>query len=126
MIARESSVRVADEAWLALAALQYSTRTGVHSRSKRFWMGKGGTSSSRVRPGIQVHIYSHNVANPNRIPESIGCSISSLTTHRLFRPGDAAHPARKGKLMPERREIPEKYHYLLDWYEREYCSLQTV
>lgn len=28
--------------------------------------------------------------------------------------------------MPERREIPEKYHYLLDWYEREYCSAPTV
>ena len=47
-------------------------------------------------------------------------------TYRLFRPTDAAHPARKGKTMPARDELPKKYHYLLDWYEREYCGKQSA
>src|SRR5881397_2372919 len=43
-------------------------------------------------------------------------------TYRLYRPGDAAHPSRKGKTAPNRAELPEKYHELLDWYEQEYCK----
>jgi hypothetical protein len=46
-------------------------------------------------------------------------------TYRLYRPTDPAHPARKGKMIPERDELPQKYHYLLDWYEREYSRKQT-
>ena len=41
---------------------------------------------------------------------------------RLFRPGDPEHPDRQGgKVLPLREELPEKYHYLLDWYETEYA-----
>ena len=29
-------------------------------------------------------------------------------------------------MIPERGELPEKYHYLLDWYEREYCTKQNA
>jgi hypothetical protein len=32
------------------------------------------------------------------------------------------HPARKGKMRPKRRQLPQQYHELLDRYEREYCS----
>jgi hypothetical protein len=42
---------------------------------------------------------------------------------RLFRPGDPVHPERRGaKTKPRREELPERYHELLDWYEREYAS----
>jgi hypothetical protein len=41
---------------------------------------------------------------------------------RLFRPGDAYDPAREGgKCIPDRGDIPSRYHELLDWYEREYA-----
>jgi hypothetical protein len=43
-------------------------------------------------------------------------------TYRLVRPGDHAHPSRKGKTKPERTELPEQYRYLLDWYEQIYCT----
>ena len=35
---------------------------------------------------------------------------------RLFRQGDEAHPARAGKITPEREDLPEAYRSLLDWY----------
>jgi hypothetical protein len=41
---------------------------------------------------------------------------------RLFGPGDKPHPARHGKTNPSRAELPTKYHYLLDWYQAEYCK----
>jgi hypothetical protein len=124
----ERSIRVADEAWLALALLQYE-----HPERDSFFAKeildrvKTEQLSPELRPGVQVHIYLHNVANaePNSARYRMFYKLGD-DTYRLFRQGDAAHPARKGKTMPERREIPGKYHYLLDWYEREYCSRQTL
>jgi hypothetical protein len=43
-------------------------------------------------------------------------------TYRLYRPGDPAHPLRKGKIAPNRAELPERYHDLLDWYDHEYSK----
>jgi hypothetical protein len=41
---------------------------------------------------------------------------------RLFRLGDPYHPKREGgKIVPDRTEIPAKYHPLLEWYEREWA-----
>jgi len=128
METKVKQIRVADEAWLALALLQYE-HPEQDSFSAREILDRVKTEqvNPELRPGIQVHIYSHNVANaePNSGKYRMFYKLSD-DTYRLFRPGDAAHPARKGKTMPERSEIPERYHYLLDWYEREYCSRQTV
>ncbi len=42
-------------------------------------------------------------------------------SRRLFRPGDAYHPKREGaKTVPEKEDILERYHALLDWYFKEY------
>ncbi len=42
-------------------------------------------------------------------------------TRRLYRSGDPFHPSRKsGKTVPNREEIPEKYHALLEWYTNKY------
>ncbi|HET9320970.1 MAG TPA: hypothetical protein VFO27_14380 [Bryobacteraceae bacterium] len=29
-------------------------------------------------------------------------------------------------MAPKRLELPEKYHHLLDWYEREYCKSDSA
>jgi hypothetical protein len=43
-------------------------------------------------------------------------------TFRLFRPGDDfVESRRSGKAKPNRHNVPERYHKLLDWYENEYC-----
>ena len=121
-------VRVADEAWLALALLhvEHLDRTSFTVKEILDRV-KTEQVHPELRPGVQVHIYSHNVANtePNSGKYRLFYKLSD-DTYRLFRQGDVAHPARKGKTMPERSEIPEKYHHLLDWYKREYCARQPV
>ena len=123
----EKSVRVADEAWLALALLQYE-HPDRESFSAREILDRVKVEQvhPELRPGVQVHIYLHNVANaePNSAKYRMSYKLAD-DTYRLYRPTDPAHPARKGKLIPERDELPQKYHYLLDWYEREYSRKQT-
>src|ERR1700734_3768064 len=124
----EKSVRVADEAWLALALLQYE-HPNRDSFSAREILDRVKVEQvhPELRPGVQVHIYLHNVANaePNSAKYRMFYKLGD-DTYRLFRPTDAAHPARRGKTFPHRDELPKKYHYLLDWYEREYCGQQSA
>jgi hypothetical protein len=128
MNAAERSVRVADEAWVGLALLQHEHPERVSFSAREILERvKEERANPELRPGVQAHIYLHNVANaePNsaryrmffRLPDD---------TFRLFRPTDTAHPARKGKMIPERDELPAKYHYLLDWYEQEYRRKQNL
>jgi len=123
----EKPVRVADEAWLALALLQYE-HPDRESFSAREILDrvKAEQVHPELRPGVQVHIYLHNVANaePNSAKYRMSYKLAD-DTYRLYRPADPAHPARKGKMIPQRDELPQKYHYLLDWYEREYSRKQT-
>lgn len=123
----ERSIRVADEAWLGLALLQHEhPDRGSFSAREILDRVKAEQATPELRPGVQAHIYLHNVANaePNSARYRMFYKLRD-DTYRLFRPTDPAHPARKGKMIPERDEIPEKYHYLLDWYESEYCTTQN-
>jgi hypothetical protein len=87
----------------------------------------GKLRSERIHPelraGLQPHIYLHNVANvePNSAKYRMFYRVEDGTL-RLFKPGDPVHPARKGKICPKRVDLPERYHYLLDWYEKDYCA----
>lgn len=123
-----NSIRVADEAWLALALLQNEHPERESFSAKEILERvKAEQANPQLRPGIQVHIYSHNVANaePNSAKYRMFYKLTD-DSYRLFRPTDVAHPSRKGKMIPEREELPLKYHYLLDWYEREYCARQST
>ncbi len=114
---------VADEAWCALASLHkdYPERRGFTAREILHRAEQ--RSPLPLRPGVQVHIYQHNVANiaPSsaryrmffRLPDN---------TYRLYLPGDACDPQRKGKTKPEREDIPEKDRGLIDFYENEFLS----
>ena len=124
----ERSIRVADEAWLGLALLQHEhPERDSFSAREILDRVKREQATPELRPGVQAHIYLHNVANaePNSARYRMFYKLAD-DTYRLYRPADAAHPARKGKMTPERDELPEKYHYLLDWYEREYCAARNT
>ena len=121
--ALEREIRVADEAWVALALLHREhpgrasfTAGEIVSRAQR-------ESSQPIRPGVQAHVYLHNVSNlaPNSARYRMFVRLDD-DTYRLYRPGDPVHPARKGKTAPQRSQLPEAYQTLLDWYEREYCA----
>jgi len=123
----EKSIRVADEAWLGLALSHYE-HPERESFSAREILDrvKHEQVAPEVRAGILPHIYLHNVANiePNSARYRMFFKLAD-DTYRLYRPSDLAHPARKGKIIPQRDELPERYHFLIDWYEREYSRKRT-
>lgn len=123
-----TSLLVADEAWCALALL-HREQDARESFSAREILDrvKAERASPELRPGVQAHIYLHNVANvaPNSARYRMFYKLPD-DTYRLFRPGDQAHPTRKGKLKPVREQLPDQYHYLLDWYVNEYCAKETA
>jgi len=118
----KSPILVADEAWLGLALLhrEHPERESFRTREILDRV-KTEKASPELRPGVQVHISLHNVANvpPNPAPYRMFWKLAD-DTYRLFRPGDHAHTLRRGKTKPDREALPEQYHYLLDWYESEY------
>lgn len=120
----EESILVADEAWVGLALLHraHPDRESFTAREILDRVKSEG-ATSELRPGVQVHIYLHNVANvePNSARYRMFWKLPN-DTYRLFRPGDPSVPSRKGKTKPERNELPERYRYLLDWYEQMYCA----
>ena len=120
-------VKIADQVWIALAILarEDAERDGFTTTEVReaVRLEFGG-----VAAGIQTHISQHCVAtkrpNPGRYRMITKASGGG---NRLFRPGDPYHPDRDGaKTMPERADVPEKYHELLDWYEIEYATFATA
>ena len=118
------AILLADECWVSLALLHRShpERCSFSAReiSDRLKLEK---ACPETRAGVQAHIYQHNVANvePSSARYRLFCRLPDRT-YRLFRPGDDFHPARKGKTAPAREDLPEAYHYLLDWYREEYCG----
>ena len=120
---------VADEAWCALALLHREQETRESFSAKEILdRVKAERASPVLRPGIQAHIYLHNVANlePNSARYRMFYKLPN-DTYRLFRPTtDQPHPSRKGKIKPSREELPVQYHHLLDWYVQEYCTKESA
>jgi hypothetical protein len=120
----DTEVLVADECWIALALLQRERPERTSFAPKEI-MDKlrAERICGELRTGLQPHIYLHNVANlePNSAKYRMFYRLEDGTL-RLFKTGDLAHPARKGKTYPKRLGLPERYHHLLDWYEKEYCA----
>jgi hypothetical protein len=117
-------IRCADEVWIAAALLHREhpqrpdfTIREIVNRAQR--EGVRGV----LRKGVSVHASVHCVAN--RPPSPAGFRMLYATgkrTRRLYRPSDEAHPKRRGKMIPKREEIPDRYHYLVDWYEQHYAG----
>lgn len=119
-----TDVRVADECWIALALLhrEHPERLSFSPREILDRL-KAEKVQPEIRAGVQPHLYLHNVANlrPNSAKYRMFYRLEDGTL-RLFRPGDDFDPARTGKTKPERSDLPQQFHALLDWYENEYCN----
>ena len=122
-----TSIRVADEVWIATALLhrrypeEGDFTVGEIVRRAR---AEKITGVESLRPGVQVHAYLHCVANKPPNPGRYRMLVeTSKGRRRLFRPGDPCHPGRStGKGIPSDDEIPARYGALLDWYRNEYVG----
>jgi hypothetical protein len=127
-MAARAEILVADECWIALAMLhREQPERGSFAAKEIMDKIRAENVHGELRPGLQPHIHLHNVAN--RAPSSARYRMFYRLddgTLRLYRPGDQAHPARKGKRCPKRADLPRQYHELLDWYETGFCSRPKV
>ena len=117
------NIRVADEAWLATALLHKE-----NPRSEDFSLSEIRDRAQEEfrdnRPGVWQHIVSHCVAsNPPNPAQYRMLHGTGRGRRRLYRPGDPVHPERHGKIYPEKRDLPERYQSLVDWYLKEYSQL---
>jgi len=118
-----AGIRVADEVWIATALLHRE-----HPRAADFSLKeiearvvREGLTDDK-RPGVYPHLSVHCVANRPPNPGTYRMLFETAPSRRrLFRPGDPYDPKREGgKIVPDRTEIPVKYHRLLDWYEHDW------
>jgi hypothetical protein len=124
------NVKVADEVWIATALLhnEYPERTSFTQSDIVDRVAKENIFG-RIRPGIMIHASIHCVANkkPNpgnyRMLYATKCNdySGSDKCRRLFKESDDYHPWREGgKIMPRCEDMPEKYHYLIEWWKKDY------
>jgi hypothetical protein len=115
------NILVADEAWLATALLHRE-----HPEAEDFSLEDIRQRARRefhdTRPGVWQHIVSHCVAANRPNPAQYRMLHSTgRGRRRLYKPGDPVHPDRKGKIHPEKSEIPDRYRGLIDWYLTDYA-----
>ena len=124
-------IRVADEVWIAAATLHRSHPDRVDFTVDEIMrQAETGnvTGVSPLRPGVEVHVCLHCVANRPPNPGRYRMLLETTAgRRRLFRPGDPCDPRRTaGKHIPERDEIPARYGELIDWYIAEYAAQDPV
>lgn len=120
-----AALRVADEVWIATALLHREQPGASDFGLKEIEARLVREGLTEKRPGVYPHLSVHCVAN--RPPDKGRYRMlfeTAPSRRRLFRPGDPYHPSREGgKILPDRAEIPSKYHGLLDWYERQWAPV---
>lgn len=120
----KESIRVADEVWLAAALLhREQPNQPDFSIEEIVERAKREAAGGPIRPGVYVHVVQHCVANRPPNPARYRMLFETgAGRRRLFRKGDAYHPARAGaKVTPKLEELPERYRELLAWYE-DWCA----
>ncbi len=118
---------IANSVWLATAVLH---RDNPHALD--FSVGEIVEKATReglvdgFRPGLQVHVSKHCVANKSPNPTRYRMLFETTRgRRRLFRNGDPFDSDREqGKVRPEKRDLPPGYQPLVDWYDAVY-STQT-
>jgi len=119
-------MKVADQCWVALARLHRENPGRASFRPTEILRRVKTDAEGPVRPGIQPHISLHNLANVRPSPAQYRMFLKLPSRElRLFRPGDHAHPERKGKLRPDIADLPAEFHDLVRWYDDEYSREQS-
>ena len=121
-----SSLRVADEVWIATAGLHFE-----NPEAEDFTAGRivdrvlENNYFGRLRPGVSIHISQHCVADKPANPGNYLMLASSPQTggrnRRLFRDGDSVGRGREnGKRVPNLSQIPseqqDEVKRLLEWW----------
>lgn len=123
-----SRVKVADEVWIATALLHRENPIQPDfSVEEILERAVREQVAGPIRPGVYVHVIQHCVANRAPNPARYRMLFETQSgRRRLFRKGDAYHPAREGsKMIPKPQEMPSGYSDLLSWY-RDWSSAAAI
>lgn len=122
-------LNIADQVWVATALLHHEhPERDDFSKQEIRQRAEQEDPEGAKRAGISTHISTHCVASKKPDPAKHRMLTRTGTgRRRLFRSGDVFHPMRSGgNVAPPRENLPEKYHYLLEWYENEYNKRDQV
>jgi hypothetical protein len=120
-------ILLADRIWIAVALLHqaFPSREDFTKEEIRQKLHESGLMLGLDPGSVAAHLKEHLVANV--APTSGKYRMLYETSPgggrlRLFRPGDFTFATRyqkrkPSKTIPKREEVPQKYWYLLDWYE---------
>jgi hypothetical protein len=115
-----STVRVADEAWIAVASLHRREPAKTDFSIEEIMQEVEALRvNGSVRPGVYVHVIQHCVANRPANPATHRMLFEPASgRRRLFRLGDTSHADRlNGRITPAAGDIPAGYENLLSWYK---------
>jgi hypothetical protein len=119
--ATKARIKVADEVWVAAALLhQEHPEQTDFSVEEIVDRARKQAIAEPIRPGVYVHALQHCVANRPPNPGRYRMLFeTSSGRRRLFRKGDAYHPAREGaKIAPDPEDLPPGYGGLIAWYRQ--------
>ena len=123
-----SELSVANLIWIAVALLHTENKEkDVFQVKQIFQKAKDLGLSHAADETLMMHISLHCVANAKAQPNTHK-KLSRIASgwYRLYRPDDPHDPSReKGRTAPLAEEIPEKYRYLIEWYNNEYSKKQS-
>lgn len=119
------AVKEADEVWISTALLHREnpdredfTLIEIRDRAKQEGL------TEEFRSGVYRHAREHCVSNfPPAAGKTRMLYATGRLTRRLYRDGDGCHPDRQNyRSYPNRDDIPNRYHELIDWYVSEYAK----
>ena len=116
-------MKIADAVWLATALLHME-----NAQATDFSVQEITEKAARenlvdgFRPGLQVHVSKHCVANKSPNPGRYRMLFeTSRGRRRLFRNGDEFHPNREGgRNKPNLSDVPPEHRGAMRWYEKFY------
>jgi len=117
----KSRLKVADEVWIAAARLHREQPTRPDFTVEEIVARALEDAPAPARRGsVYVHVVQHCVANRPPNPARYRMLFETAPgRRRLFRSGDAYHPAREGsKTVPSPDDLPQGYTDLLVWYRQ--------
>lgn len=129
-----TELTVGDEVWIATALLhrEHPERSDFTTHEIQDRVQRENVVG-RVRRGVTPHVYLHAVANRPPNPGKLRLLFATgRDRRRLFRAGDPYDPARQGptdrggtRTVPDRANLPPRYHGLIDWYFSSYSPRIT-
>ena len=125
---RGTATTIANEIWIATALLQRDQAGRSDFSVQEIVERILREGLDEYRPGLQIHASSHCVASKAPNP-SLHRFLHETARgrRRLYRTGDPFHPNRRnGRTHPSQDDLPDRYRYLVEWYETQFDSAKAV